>query len=117
MVANASGENFPVALRLLPAAYRRHLFNLYCFARLTHEFLGLNAGMDTTESAYFGELLRRAHDPSWSILLVEHDVPLVLSVCHRIYVLEFGRLIATGTPAEIRGDERVRAAYFGASVA
>jgi branched-chain amino acid transport system ATP-binding protein len=75
------------------------------------------AGMDTTESAYFGELLRRAHDPSWSILLVEHDVPLVLSVCHRIYVLEFGRLIATGTPTEIRGDDRVRAAYFGASVA
>jgi len=75
------------------------------------------AGMDTTESAYFGELLRRVHDPSWSILLVEHDVPLVLSVCHRIYVLEFGRLIATGTPAEIRADEQVRAAYFGASVA
>jgi branched-chain amino acid transport system ATP-binding protein len=75
------------------------------------------AGMDTTESAYFGALLRRAHDPSWSILLVEHDVPLVLSLCHRIYVLEFGRLIATGTPTEIRGDERVRAAYFGASVA
>jgi branched-chain amino acid transport system ATP-binding protein len=80
------------------------------------------AGMDTTESAYFGELLRQVHDPSqsqttWSILLVEHDVPLVLSVCDRIYVLEFGRLIATGTPAEIRADERVRAAYFGASVA
>ncbi|HZQ76698.1 MAG TPA: ABC transporter ATP-binding protein [Acidimicrobiia bacterium] len=85
------------------------------------------AGMDTTESAAFGELLRRVHDPSqseqppsreaWSVLLVEHDVPLVLSVCDRIYVLEFGRLIAAGTPAEIRSDERVRAAYFGASVA
>jgi len=75
------------------------------------------AGMDTTESAAFGELLRRVHDESWSVLLVEHDVPLVLSVCHRIYVLEFGRLIAAGTPGEIRGDERVRAAYFGASVA
>ena len=80
------------------------------------------AGMDTTESAVFGQLLRRVHDPSesqeaWSVLLVEHDVPLVLAVCDRIYVLEFGRLIASGTPAEIRGDERVRAAYFGASVA
>jgi branched-chain amino acid transport system ATP-binding protein len=75
------------------------------------------AGMDTTESAAFGELLRRLHDASWSVLLVEHDVPLVLSVCHRIYVLEFGRLIASGTPADIRSDERVRAAYFGASVA
>ncbi|HVW35240.1 MAG TPA: ABC transporter ATP-binding protein [Acidimicrobiia bacterium] len=79
------------------------------------------AGMDTTESAYFGDLLRQVHDPAtsgsaWSILLVEHDVPLVLSVCDRIYVLEFGRLIATGTPAEIRADERVRAAYFGATV-
>jgi branched-chain amino acid transport system ATP-binding protein len=75
------------------------------------------AGMDTTESAYFGELLAQVHDPAWSILLVEHDVPLVLAVCHRIYVLEFGRLIAAGTPSEIRADERVRAAYFGSSVA
>lgn len=74
------------------------------------------AGMDTAESAYFGELLRRVSGQAGSILLVEHDVPLVLAVCHRIYVLEFGRLIAAGTAEEIRTDERVRAAYFGSSV-
>jgi ABC-type branched-subunit amino acid transport system ATPase component len=71
------------------------------------------AGMDTAESAYFGELLQRVSDRAGSILLIEHYVPLVLAVCHRIYVLEFGRLIASGTAEEIRADERVRAAYFG----
>jgi ABC-type branched-subunit amino acid transport system ATPase component len=74
------------------------------------------AGMDTAESAYFGELLRQVSDRAGSILLIEHFVPLVLAVCHRIYVLEFGRLIATGTAEEIRADERVRAAYFGATI-
>jgi branched-chain amino acid transport system ATP-binding protein len=74
------------------------------------------AGMDTAESSYFGELLLGVHDGDRSILLIEHDVPLVLRVCHRIYVLDFGRLIATGTAEEIRADERVRTAYFGSSV-
>ncbi len=73
------------------------------------------AGLDTAESSYFGELLGQVHDGTRSILLVEHDVPLVLRVCDRVYVLEFGRLIASGTAEEIRHDERVRAAYFGAS--
>ena len=74
------------------------------------------AGMDRAESAYFGELLRRVSDRAGSILLIEHDVPLVLAICQRIYVLEFGRLIAAGSAEEIRTDERVRAAYFGATV-
>jgi ABC-type branched-subunit amino acid transport system ATPase component len=74
------------------------------------------AGMDTVESAHFGDLLLRVHDGAGSILLIEHDVPLVLRVCQRVYVLEFGRLIAAGTAEEVRHDERVRAAYFGSSV-
>ena len=72
------------------------------------------AGMDPRESVYFGELLRRIHAArGQSVLLIEHDVAMVLGVCDRVYVLEFGRLIAEGTPDEIRSDEAVRTAYFG----
>jgi branched-chain amino acid transport system ATP-binding protein len=72
------------------------------------------AGMDSAESAYFGTLLQRIHqEAALSILLIEHDVDLVLSICDRAYVLDFGRVLMSGTPDEVRSDQRVRVAYLG----
>lgn len=71
------------------------------------------AGLDTDESVAFGQRLRTLPSQGVSVLLVDHDMELVLGVCDRIYVLEFGRIIASGTPREIRVDSRVIAAYLG----
>lgn len=71
------------------------------------------AGLDTHESQHFGEELRRIADSGPGVLLIDHDMSLVLEVCHRIYVLDFGKVIAAGTPDQIRNDERVVAAYLG----
>jgi ABC-type branched-subunit amino acid transport system ATPase component/ABC-type branched-subunit amino acid transport system permease subunit len=72
------------------------------------------AGLDETESAELGNLVRRLAD-SWGIgvLLVEHDVRMLFETCDRIVVLDFGRVIADGTPDEIAADPEVRAAYLG----
>jgi branched-chain amino acid transport system ATP-binding protein len=75
------------------------------------------AGMDSDESVYFGQLLGRiARERGMSVLIIEHDVAMVLSLCDRIYVLNFGSLLAEGTPAEIRANAEVRAAYLGSTV-
>jgi sulfate-transporting ATPase len=72
------------------------------------------AGLDEAESSELARLIRRLADQrKMGVLLVEHDVGLVMSTCDRIVVLEFGRVIASGTPDEIREDARVRAAYLG----
>jgi branched-chain amino acid transport system ATP-binding protein len=71
------------------------------------------AGLDTEESIAFGERLRSLPSHGVSVLLVDHDMELVLGVCDRIFVLDFGTVIGTGTPEEIRNDERVIEAYLG----
>ncbi len=71
------------------------------------------AGLDTTESTNLGRQLRTFLDHDMSVFLIDHDMGLVLSVCDYIYVLDFGQIIAQGTPAEIREDPAVKAAYLG----
>lgn len=71
------------------------------------------AGLDSDESVRLGEQLREMVNPERSILLVDHDMGLVLGVCDHIHVLDFGAVIASGTPDEIRRDPRVIAAYLG----
>jgi ABC-type branched-subunit amino acid transport system ATPase component/branched-subunit amino acid ABC-type transport system permease component len=72
------------------------------------------AGLDENESAELARLIRRlADERNMGVLLVEHDVGLVMSTCDRIVVIDFGRVIASGTPAEIRDEPAVRDAYLG----
>lgn len=73
------------------------------------------AGLDSTESMWLAEQLREIRASGVTILLVDHDMGLVLSLCDEIHVLDFGERIASGTPEEIVGDQRVAEAYLGSS--
>jgi branched-chain amino acid transport system permease protein len=81
------------------------------------EFLMLDepaAGMNSRETAELSEIIRSLRDEDGlGILLVDHDLPMILALSHRVAVLNEGRLIAVGTPDEIRENEEVAAAYFG----
>ena len=75
------------------------------------------AGLNDSECTGLEQVIRRVREEiGCGILLIEHRMPLVFSLCDRIHVLEQGRSIAAGTPAEIRADPRVRQAYLGEEV-
>jgi len=71
------------------------------------------AGLDNDESIAFGERVRTLPGRGVSVLLVDHDMGLVLSLCDRIVVIDFGRVIASGRPDEIRDSREVIEAYLG----
>jgi branched-chain amino acid transport system ATP-binding protein len=70
-------------------------------------------GMTPTEKAQMIDLIRKVHQQGITILIVEHDMKSVMALCDYISVLDFGKLLVEGTPAEIQNDENVINAYLG----
>jgi ABC-type branched-subunit amino acid transport system ATPase component len=71
------------------------------------------AGFTPAEKIELMELIRKIRDQGYTVLLIEHDMSLVMGVTDRIVVLDFGRVIATGTPSEVQDNPAVVAAYLG----
>jgi branched-chain amino acid transport system ATP-binding protein len=72
-----------------------------------------SSGLSGRETEVFGDLLRDLAAEGRAVLIVEHDMDLIMRVCDRIHVLNFGEVIASGPPDAIRADERVQRAYLG----
>jgi branched-chain amino acid transport system permease protein len=71
------------------------------------------AGLRLQEKEALSDVLRGLRDEGLAILLVEHDMALVMGLVDRLVVMEFGRLLIDGTPAEVQASPAVRAAYLG----
>jgi ABC-type branched-subunit amino acid transport system ATPase component len=75
-----------------------------------------SSGLDNNETENLGRILRGlVEEEGVGVLIVEHDMSLVMSICDYIHVLDFGESIFEGTPAEVGGSDVVRAAYLGSA--
>ncbi len=72
-----------------------------------------SSGLNGRETQAMADLLRDLTEDGLAVLLVEHDMSFVMGLCHRINVLSFGEMIASGTPTEVRSDPSVQSAYLG----
>jgi ABC-type branched-subunit amino acid transport system ATPase component len=71
------------------------------------------AGLNATEKSDVADRIEKLREDGMTILLVEHDIRSVMRLCDRVTVINFGKMIATGTPAEISGNDAVIKAYLG----
>ncbi|EMO4507643.1 ABC transporter ATP-binding protein [Klebsiella michiganensis] len=74
------------------------------------------AGMNAAEKMALGELLLRIRDDGKTLLMIEHDVKLVMGICDRLMVLDYGKTLTSGTPDTVRRDPAVIAAWLGGNV-